>query len=264
MHYLPAIPSQDLDAFYARYSESHQPWTGRMTRVGALKAAKRRAGRNGIVNEIAKRRRLSGQRLLELGCSTGSFLLDARSAGASVSGVEIDRVAREFVSAELGIPCYTSVADAVVAGPFDIVVALNIIEHLPDPEAFIGDVARMLTPGGLAVFFTPNGGQADTLGAGWVGFRVDLDHLNYFSSATLSRLLVRAGLWPEAVWEFRQAELSAFSTGDAARASAVGRLFRRWKRSDRTWALPPLGGSYVLCTFASAHPREQGPFPPST
>jgi hypothetical protein len=114
------------------------------------------------------------------------------------------------------------------------------------------------------VFFTPNGGQADTLGAGWVGFRVDLDHLNYFSSATLSRLLVRAGLWPEAVWEFRQAELSAFETGVAAGASMFDRLVRRWRPSDRAWALPPLGGSYVLCTFASAHAHEPGVFSPST
>ncbi len=42
------------------------------------------------------------------------------------------------------------------AGQFSAVVALHVVEHLPDPAATIGEVHRILRPGGLWLFATPN------------------------------------------------------------------------------------------------------------
>ena len=41
-------------------------------------------------------------------------------------------------------------------GEFSVVVALHVVEHLPDPEGTIREVRRILRPGGLFLFATPN------------------------------------------------------------------------------------------------------------
>lgn len=258
LHYLPRIPLDQLATFYARYSETHQKWASSKTAEASLRAARRRTGRNGLLNEIGRRHRLKGQRLLEIGCSTGSFLLDARQLGATVVGVDIDQTAQAFVTGSLGIPCHSTLGAAAADGPYDIVVALNVIEHLPSPAEWLGEVAHLMTSGGLLVVVTPNGGEADVLGPSWVGFRVDLDHLNYFSPGTLGRVLVGAGFWTEAVWEFKQPELSAFRPGEPP--PARGWLDRLLGRSpvDRVWSMPQFGGRYTLCAFATLEPAAPG------
>jgi 2-polyprenyl-3-methyl-5-hydroxy-6-metoxy-1,4-benzoquinol methylase len=250
MIYLPLVPSDAaLSAFYDSYSNEHQRWQSAKSATAAMAAARRRRGGNGILQEMALRRPLAGKRLLEIGCSRGSFLLDAREAGANVTGVEIDAGARRFL-AEVGIECHADLGAAAHPAGFDAIVALNVIEHLPAPRQWLRSINRLLNPGGLLVLWTPNGGQATRLGAGWVGFRVDLDHLNYFSMATLGRLLLDEGLWPEATWELSQANVSAFRGITAPASGRLARLQRACRPPVRTWALPPGSGGFTLGMFA--------------
>jgi 2-polyprenyl-3-methyl-5-hydroxy-6-metoxy-1,4-benzoquinol methylase len=252
MIYLAVIPdSAALQEFYAAYSRTHQR-RNLTDAVAARAAAKRRRGGNGLLNEIKRLRPLRGKRLLEIGCSTGPFLLDAQLAGAEVSGMEVDASARQFVQDRLNIACSATLDALVERGPYDIVVALNLIEHLPDPATWLRLAGDMIAPGGLCVLWTPNGGEALEQGLGWVGFRVDLDHLNYFSIATLSRLLQQAQLWPEAVWTCKQAELAGFRhDGGPVAVGRVGTVLNRFARAGRpSWTLPAHGGSYMLCVAA--------------
>jgi SAM-dependent methyltransferase len=251
MSYLPLIPGKEqLASFYSSYSNTHQQRP--LDAERARRAAKRRRGGNDLLNRIARLRPLRGCRLLELGCSTGGFLLDARLAGADVSGMEVDARAREFLQTELRIPCHGKMAEVEAHKPYDIVVALNLIEHLPSPREWIEQVARALTPGGLLVIWTPNGGEADALGPSWVGFRVDFDHVNYFSPATLSALLREVDLWPEGIFTFNQPDLTSCHRGTHPHSDGIAAAFlRRFTRfRSRSWALPPQGGSYTLCAFA--------------
>jgi glycosyltransferase involved in cell wall biosynthesis len=96
-------------------------------------------------------------RLLDVGCSDGRFGAVARSFGYQVTGVDVakqegvgDRLDR-FVEADLnhGLP-------VEVGGPFDYVVAADVLEHTIAPESLIAEIASRLTPNGLLFASVPN------------------------------------------------------------------------------------------------------------
>jgi SAM-dependent methyltransferase len=91
-------------------------------------------------------------RVLDLGCGVGHSF--ARLAPRETIGVDVDAAAlagqdRETVVADMRALPF---ADASFAS----VLAVHSIEHVPDPERVLGEAARVLEPGGTAVFVTPN------------------------------------------------------------------------------------------------------------
>jgi 2-polyprenyl-3-methyl-5-hydroxy-6-metoxy-1,4-benzoquinol methylase len=96
-------------------------------------------------------------RLLELGSSLG-FLLDAfRRDGWDVLGVDPDRAACRHASERLGLRTEGTTLEraALPSGAFDAVVALHVIEHVPDPVGTLREIHRILRPGGHLVLETP-------------------------------------------------------------------------------------------------------------
>jgi SAM-dependent methyltransferase len=91
-------------------------------------------------------------RVLDLGCGTGhSFALLAprASVGVDLSAEALASQARETLVAdmrELPLP----------SASFQSVLAVQSIEHVPDPERVVAEARRVLVPGGTAVFVTPN------------------------------------------------------------------------------------------------------------
>jgi SAM-dependent methyltransferase len=98
-----------------------------------------------------------GRRVLDLGCRSGAFtrhFLD----GNEVVGLDVDRIALEK-AAELGIePVVANVEEPLPFddASFDAVVAGELFEHLRFPEGVVGEVARVLRPGGVLVGSVPN------------------------------------------------------------------------------------------------------------
>jgi len=91
-------------------------------------------------------------RVLDLGCGTGHSF--AELAPRETVGVDADAAAlagqpRETVQADMRA---TPFAD----GAFASVVCVHAIEHVRDPERVAAEAARVLAPGGTAVFVTPN------------------------------------------------------------------------------------------------------------
>lgn len=100
----------------------------------------------------------SGRRLLDVGCDTGAFLESAARLFGVVP-VGIDVAARAVASASgRGIECYRADIEHLTEdiGKFDIITALDVIEHVADPLAFLFGIQRLLVPGGIAYIETPN------------------------------------------------------------------------------------------------------------
>jgi SAM-dependent methyltransferase len=91
-------------------------------------------------------------RVLDLGCGVGHSY--GELAPRESVGVDLDPAALAGQERE------THVADMrrlpFPAASFASVIAVQSIEHVPDPEAVMAEVARVLEPGGLAVLVTPN------------------------------------------------------------------------------------------------------------
>ena len=101
------------------------------------------------------------ERILDVGCGDGNFtMLMARACKAKeVYGVEISKEGVEMARKN-GVNCYQLDVDEenLPFGDdfFDAVTALELIEHLYDPDHFLDEVHRVLKPNGLFILSTPN------------------------------------------------------------------------------------------------------------
>lgn len=100
--------------------------------------------------------------LLDIGCGNGSFMLNARTAGWSVAGLELSGDLAAAVREELGVEI-TQGDFLDPAGSdsqrYDVVVLRHVLEHLPDPHLAMQRIRERLAPGGLAFLEFPNTGS---------------------------------------------------------------------------------------------------------
>lgn len=131
---------------------------------------------------------------LDVGCSTGAFLAEATRAGLSAHGLEVSSAAVAEVRARGLSAQQGSVEGFAPAHPFAVVTAFDVLEHLPDPAAFVRRVRGWLVPSGLLVLTVPNRASpmARIMGRHWFYYAAP-DHVHYFTPATIRRLLAEAG-----------------------------------------------------------------------
>jgi SAM-dependent methyltransferase len=75
--------------------------------------------------------------------------------GADLSGAALDLAATSVPGADLRVGDAAEVTAALEPASQDVVVAKNLLHHLPDPAAFLRSAARALAPGGRVVAFEP-------------------------------------------------------------------------------------------------------------
>ena len=160
---------------------------------------------------------LSGKRFLDYGCGAGMFSVHAAKQGAiEVVGVDAEdsvlATARFFAESEgVGSKCAFIKSATFPSLPrirgFDVILLKDVIEHVADDQALVETAARYLTPGGIMVLSTQNSLSLNYLIEGtyhkkilgkknWQGW--DETHLRFYTSLSLSRIIRKAGLEPQA------------------------------------------------------------------
>lgn len=143
-------------------------------------------------------------RLLEVGCSTGDFLLKAQRDGWEVLGIEPSQVAVDR-ALNAGLPVKQGMfADyKSEIGEFDAVFLGHVFEHLDNPADFAREIQLNLRPGGVLFLEVPN--QFESLSATarrFINFLrnsstestlFSIHHVSFFSPRTLASVLNDAG-----------------------------------------------------------------------
>lgn len=140
-----------------------------------------------------------GARILDVGCGDGFHLRLLREHGDrtwALEGVDIDPRAVERASSD-GLEIHQGTVDALdlPADQYDVVYALQTIEHVEDPAGLMAAIFRILKPGGRLVLVTDNTGSLDFSifrRSHWGGYHFPR-HWNLFNVSALSRLGELAG-----------------------------------------------------------------------
>ncbi len=238
MVYVSTIPSDaQLKNFYAAYA-SYKAFSppSLLYRIFAFKS------KNPNLSILLFTGGVRGQRVCEIGCSYGHFLELCHQQGASVLGVEWDEEAAKYLR-KRNIATTTELPENTI---FDVICAFQLIEHLEDPRGFLRKVSSSLAYDGRLLLAFPNGGEIGAIGSAWLGFRVDLEHLNYFSISSLSNLLRDCGLYVEHYWEYGQPGVLR-----SQQHSVCARLFDRFVSKVHAGNIPRFSeGKFVLSVLA--------------
>lgn len=164
--------------------------------------------------DFIRKHRASG-RLLDVGCAYGFFLQEARRF-FDVAGIEIAEDAAAYCR-QRGLRVFTGVADEgnlAQLGMMDVIVLLDVVEHLPSPHETLALCARYLTPGGLLMITTGDFASpyARLSSARW-RLMTPPQHLWYFTRESIRRISHPLGLSMESYdhpWKVVPISLIAF------------------------------------------------------
>lgn len=109
------------------------------------------------------RRSLEGLRALDLGCGGGLVSAPLARMGAHVTAVDASeeaigaaRAYAEQAGLDIAFECATAEALVERGAQFDLVTALEIVEHVADVGAFLDAASALVKPGGALVISTIN------------------------------------------------------------------------------------------------------------
>ena len=154
----------------ARFQRLAQAWwdpTGEFRPLHQIGPARLAFVRGALTGHFARdeksRRPLTGLSALDVGCGGGLLSEPLTRLGASVTGIDPGEtniaIAQEHAAAQgLAIDYRATTAEALAAAgeTFDVVLALEVVEHVPDVGAFVRTCASLVRPGGMLVLSTLN------------------------------------------------------------------------------------------------------------
>lgn len=135
--------------------------------------------------------------LLDLGCSSGSFLEFMRGGPWELYGVEMSAEGARIAEARSRATVFAGdVLDAPFPSEsFDVITCFDVLEHLYHPRQVLTRVAEWLRPGGIFYVLVPNVDSAEgrVFGSYWHGLELPR-HLFHYSPASLRFLAKSVGL----------------------------------------------------------------------
>lgn len=168
----PSVDAAEVAKFAALASDWWDP-KGPLKPLHALNPIRLGHIRERVVEAFGRdpdaRRPFEGLKMLDVGCGGGLLTEPLARLGGDVTGIdasEANVAAARAHAAQSGleIDYRAQTAEALLddlqrgtgGGPFDVVLAMEIVEHVADPDAFLRTCAKLVAPGGLAVFATLN------------------------------------------------------------------------------------------------------------
>jgi 2-polyprenyl-6-hydroxyphenyl methylase/3-demethylubiquinone-9 3-methyltransferase len=143
----------------AKFDRISQLWWDAQSKMGMLHTINP-LRRKFITDQITT----ANPRIVDVGCGGGILAEALARTGAQVTGIDLSelslRVARQHADEQgLAIDYRYQNAEQLAleqAGGFDAVTCMEMLEHVPDPSQVIAACARLLKPGGRAIFSTIN------------------------------------------------------------------------------------------------------------
>jgi len=147
----------------------------------ALEGARRY---NNAVQSLLASVLIPAGRVLDFGAGSGEFSRRLRAMGADVVCVEPDSLLRQRLSRE-GFMAFRSLDDST--GMFDMVVMVNVLEHIEQDEVLLAQLARRIAPDGRLFIFVP------ALQILYSRFDSLIGHFRRYSAAGLAQVVTGAG-----------------------------------------------------------------------
>jgi len=141
-----------------------------------------------------------GKKVLDIGCGTGDLIGVLEANGLDVSGLDPSTYAIEIAKTAGYKKVYNSSLKDFFKNnteKFDVVILVNVLEHVPDPRNTIRMSREMLAPGGIIIIVVPNDfskiqavakKKIGTTDDWWVAIP---DHINYFNYSSLNNFMTR-------------------------------------------------------------------------
>jgi SAM-dependent methyltransferase len=208
-HLDPIPPDSDISDFYeSRYYDlvrkgNRAPELRRIMEGGDPASREVRWLRDGLYTDIIAilQQVTDGRKLFEVGCGTGDFLSFAVENGFNVVGTEPSKeAAQRAVSRNLNVRNLSLEKFAAQCGDdkYDVIVLINVLEHVPNAIGTLQECKRLLTPNGIICIRVPND-FSELQAAAKEKLRSDPwwiavpDHINYFNFASLRNVFDRLG-----------------------------------------------------------------------
>jgi SAM-dependent methyltransferase len=204
----------------------------------------------------------SGEVMLDVGCGSGTSLLEAKALGATAYGIEADPNVKA-ISTALGLTIhFGSLQDyPFPEHSFDLIVMNQVIEHLPEPDLALEMLRERLTSNGRMVLVFPNTSSLlrRLSGNRWINWHIPY-HLHHFDRKSFERMarncgfeVVRARTITPNVWTLLQLRASRY-TPELGQPSSIWSVTNRSDAAtgdnSKGYLLRTLLRFSVLSTFA--------------